>query len=171
MAVDSLNDVARLEEQLRITRRVLEEIRAVYEQRTARPFAEMLLREKRRSERYNHYFSIMLVSSEKVGALEMLHTSAGSLRVSDILGLVDGEGRYHSLHRAGNGLEGLAQMAQPNGDEAVGVVLPETDRDGAETVARRLRSVMAVDDEVKIGLAVYPDDGTNAEELLAMAAA
>jgi hypothetical protein len=52
----------------------------------------------------------------------------------------------------------------------VGIILPETDRKGGEITTRRLSSVLADEEEVTIGIAVYPDDGTSPQELLKSAA-
>ena len=83
-------------------------------------------------------------------------------------------------------LRGTATTGRPSdivgrygGDEFV-AILPETDRDGAVSVANRILAVVSLERvlaerggglpfALSIGLAVFPDDGRNKEELLACA--
>jgi hypothetical protein len=167
--VVSGDEVTRLEAKLRATQALLEEVRAAVHPRPALTFLEALLVEKHRAERYNHYFSVLLLASARLSAPEMLSMAAGCLRVSDLVGIVDGEGRFHMFPRADGALEDLSPAALSDEARQVGVILPETDRAGLECALERITSFLTADDEVRVGLAVYPEDGTAPEELLRMA--
>ena len=52
----------------------------------------------------------------------------------------------------------------------VGIVLPQTDRNGALRAVERLSAVLPSHEQVRIGMAVYPDDSTIPDELMAIAA-
>ncbi|MHC4481675.1 MAG: hypothetical protein ACYS1C_12005, partial [Planctomycetota bacterium] len=120
--------------------------------------------------RYNHYFSLLVLSSVKLSALAILCRVSGTVRGSDIVGLVDREGRYHRAARTGNSSPRLFAPSDGQTAQMVGIILPETDRRGGEITTERLGAVLAADEEVTIGMAVYPDDSTSPEELLSIAA-
>jgi hypothetical protein len=65
--------------------------------------------------------------------------------------------------------------AQAEDDDAVhqrvAVILPETSREGAEVALARLTNQCRRLQDLSLGLAVYAEDGTNPQELLAKAAA
>ena len=170
MATD--DGLASLQETLRATRRLLDEARARAraEQASAPLVLEALNQEKRRSERYNHYFSLAMLRSQKLTAVDLLRTAAGVFRGSDLVGVVDAGGRLHLLGCGGRTLESILSFAADHGDVSVAAVLPETDRGAAGCALRRFEGMLTTDDGVGIGLAVYPDDSTDVEELLRMAA-
>jgi len=131
-------------------------------------FAEWLMQERQRCERYNYFFSVVMLTSPKLSAWEIVNRISGSLRKSDDLGTVDGKGRYRCL---GSSRE-LARegQAQPQRQEMVGIVLTQTDRNGALRAVERLSAALSGQEQVRIGMAVYPDDSTIPEELMAIAA-
>jgi diguanylate cyclase (GGDEF)-like protein/PAS domain S-box-containing protein len=127
-----------------------------------REFMDMLEREVRRAERNLRRFTVLL------------------LDVNDLKGINDRHG-----HLAGNRvLKRLAaalkeqcrgtDMAARYGGDEFGVVLIESDLRMAQQVAQRIESRLRNDvDEpplsVSIGIGVFPEDGRNAQELLAVA--
>jgi diguanylate cyclase (GGDEF)-like protein len=81
------------------------------------------------------------------------------------------------LHRIADAIRGAARdgdvVARYGGDE-IALILPATDRDGALEAGRRLRrQVRSVDNamgvDVTVGVAVYPDDASTQDDLLARA--
>ena len=156
------DEVRSLERKLVTARTCFTELRALNGRVVAFPFAEWLQQEKQRSGRYNHYFSLLVLVSLRLSAPAILRRVSGSLRASDILGLVDGDGKCRLIDRIlGHGGHERYQM--------VGIILPQTDRTGAQITAKRLKSMLAAEEEVSIGMAVFPDDSTDPEELLDMA--
>ncbi|MHC4787876.1 MAG: nucleotidyl cyclase domain-containing protein [Planctomycetota bacterium] len=125
------------------------------------------MRERHRCERYNCFFCLVVLASAKLSAVEIVNRINSIVRASDMLGLVDEEGRYHCC--------GLAQepqnaSQQPQG-KMVGIILPQTDRRGGWQALQRLSSMLPRHDQVRMGLAVYPDDSTSPDELVIIAAA
>jgi hypothetical protein len=161
----------RLRRDVDLARGLLEKVRDMGKDSSAPPFTEVLFREKQRAERYNHYFSVVVLVPEALDALEVLRRSAGLLRASDMVGIVDSDGQYHPLAPGGTGPGRLAGLPASGHRQMVGVILPETDRPGAEIAARRLESVLVDDERVKIGIAIFPDDSTHVEDLVSIAAA
>jgi len=169
--VGAEDDIARLRSELRITRALLEEIKGLTEQTIAPPFAEVVLQERRRAERYNHYFCLVTLSSPKVDAMEVVRRASQALRSSDTVGIVDAKGRYYALSWfRGASLPPVSVAEQP-GKAVVGMILPETDRKGAESAVQRVSGNLTDAGQVKVRMAVYPEDSTNVEDLVAMAVA
>ena len=137
---------------------------------TAHPFEEAVLLEQLRAERYNHYFTVALLSSANLAMSDLLRPVAHATRRSDVLGLLDAEGRYHRVEAdreraiCAEGLDLLAAGWR------VGIVFPETDRAGAAVVLRRVMSSLTVEDGVSARCAVYPEDGTSPKDLISVAA-
>lgn len=167
--MDNRTDLARLQQQIDMTRTVLEQTGAMAMQMATLCFSEVLFQEKRRSERYGHCFSVVTAASDRVGVTELLNRVVGSLRGSDILGIVDGNGTYFRFGSAGDVLK--QGGVETRGETMVGVILPETDREGAQNAVQRLDARMSPGEDVSIGMAVYPDDSTDLKELLAIATA
>lgn len=104
----------------------------------------------------------------------------GFKMVNDRLGHSAGDGVLRAIATRGVGaIRPSDTFARIGGDE-FGVVLPDTDREGARTVVERIRS--AVDATItvdasagdvrvsgSVGLAVFPHDGSSAQELVAAA--
>jgi len=66
--------------------------------------------------------------------------------------------------------EGVLAFAADHADASVAALLPETDRAAAGCALRRFEAMLTGDEAVRIGLAVYPLDGTESAQLLRMAA-
>ncbi|MHC4591314.1 MAG: nucleotidyl cyclase domain-containing protein [Planctomycetota bacterium] len=129
--------------------------------------SDWLLQERRRAERYNSFFSLMVLASPRLSAEEILGRIAGAMRASDVLGVVDAEGRYHCL---GGSRRLPAQSRDASAGEAVvGVILPHTDRKGLQCAVGRLSVLLPSHDQVSIGMSVCPDDSNRPEELVAIA--
>jgi hypothetical protein len=132
-------------------------------------FLDVVAFEQRRSERYNHYFVIALLSPMKVGLRELVRTAAKALRASDLLGSVEPDGTFHVdwAHLSGRNHESY-WLSQPD-KSVLGIILPQTDRPGANTALRRITGMLGTDEAVSVRYAVYPDDSTDPSELLAIA--
>ncbi|MHC4480148.1 MAG: nucleotidyl cyclase domain-containing protein [Planctomycetota bacterium] len=164
-------EVKELQEKLSITQALLAEVRTASQRLVALPLTEWLTWEKARSARYNHYFSLLTLSSPRISAAALLRRISGFLRDSDILGLLDTEGRYHCVGRFGDTLQKLREDEREQHYEKVGIILPETDRDGTETALERLKGMVAAEEAVSFRMAVFPDDGTDPRELARAASA
>ncbi len=115
-------------------------------------YRELLSFEKERSERHNHYFAIcgLLITG---------------LCEGDLVGLVQSHLRASDYVFTAKDLSG-ANLLSSN----IGVLMPETNRRGAQVVKSRLAQFCQIREfKTQIGLAVYPDDGTHPEELLMVA--
>jgi len=164
--VGAHDEIARLQHEVRMTRALLDEIKTLAAQTVAPAFAQMLAQERRRCERYNHYFCLVTVFSGKVGAPEILKRARRALRSSDLLGLVGRNGSVAALRATAPGAASAGQAAAP----IVGIILPETDRRGGQIAVDRVSSNLADTEEVTIRMAVYPEDGTDVADLLALTA-
>ena len=164
------DELSALREELQITRACLEQVRAAAERATVPTFIEVLDREHHRCQRYNHYFSLVVASSSQIGAAEMLKRLLHAVRSSDVLGMVDEEGRYHVLNVSGEVLASVYDRVTAPGKAQVGIILPETDRGGAQAALDRMSSNLSAAEQVRMGLAVYPDDSTSVPELIRLAA-
>ncbi len=161
----------RLEERLRATRVLLDEVKAISERNSPIPFAHVLMQEKQRAERYDRSFSVVVLKPGRLDVFEALVCTAETLRASDVVGSVDSEGNYRPLRtrpaeEPGDGMQKLHEQG-----EIVAIILPETDRYGAECAATRLRNALIARDRVKVGVAAFPEDGTEPDALIRIAAA
>ncbi len=165
--VGAHDEIAKLQHEVRITRALLDEIRGLASQAVVPAFAQMLLQERRRSERYNHYFCLVTVASANVGPAEILKRARRALRSSDLLGLVarDGGGAAPRADEEPAAIPAAAAAAP-----VVGIILPETDRRGGQVAVDRMSSSLADAEQVTIRLAVYPEDSTDVADLLALTA-
>ena len=159
-------DGGRVHEELRVTVARLRALEAAVAGGWLSSFTERLTHEKLRCERYNHYFSVLLISPGKARVRSLFKRVRGSLRSSDLVGLVGGPLAYRWLFRAD-----CPRNWRGVNVRAVGVLLPETDKSGARTATERLQGLMAPQEEVKIGFAVYPEDATDPLELIRIASA
>jgi len=130
-------------------------------------FLEVVDDERARSERYNHYFSVVLLRADSQDAAELLRSVRSQLRGSDIVGMVLPGGEYVRERAGGGRPQSLVDWTGIYG--AVGILLPETDREGARIALSRIVALLNADESVKVGCAVYPEDSTDAGELLARA--
>ncbi len=151
---DSLNElkarVERLQTMLRVTRQTLLA-------QAAMGFADKARYEKQRSERYNHFFTLVsfeFPGEEMDSRLEELRHSFRNTDVVDLMAGRDG-GVQSSSRRSDGGCR-------------VGVIMPETNGKGAAAALERTSGVWKTEG-VKLGLAVYPDDSIDPDELMRLA--
>jgi len=163
------NRAATLKAELCALREQIKELEAASKAAAAPSLLERLQEEGQRCDRYNHYFALLTLASPTVGAKDILTKIKGSLRASDVVGIVDAEGGYHRFPRLSGAVEAGSCATVARDEERAVIILPEADRKGAEEAVRRLSGVLTAKEEVTFGLAVYPVDSTNVEELLAAA--
>jgi len=132
-------------------------------------FLNVVEDERARSERYNHYFCVVLLRADKMEMGELLRNVRSHVRGSDIVGIMLPGGRYIRQRRASRPVHLPVDSAGLLG--AVGVLLPETDGEGAKVALKRILSLLAAEQDVRVGYAVYPEDSTDASELLSLASA
>ncbi|MBI5138022.1 MAG: GGDEF domain-containing protein [Nitrospirae bacterium] len=131
-------------------------------------FKQRLDMEVRRSERFGHPFSLLMVDIDQFKQVNDTHGHpTGDEVLCDLARLLRGT------------LRGIEPAARYGGEEFA-VILPETDLHGALTTAERLRAAaagMAVPTQngqevaitVSIGVATFPDHGGDARTLVAKA--
>jgi diguanylate cyclase (GGDEF)-like protein len=131
-----------------------------------RYLALTLAKEIDRAQRFQRPLSVLMVDIDRFKDVNDAH---GHLRGDEVL--VELTRRMLSKIRGE-----IDTLARFGGEEFV-IVLPETPREGARVVANKLRRAVRakpfvsdvgtdVTATVSIGVAVYPDDGTSAEELI-----
>ncbi len=114
-------------------------------------FETMLKREIRRSQRHNHYFATAMLLLDQERMSDCIWVARNCFRETDLLGLVP----------SGEDEKGQRRFF-------LGVLMPETNRDGGITAAARaMRALQAEEDGY--GLSVYPDDATDLDGLLKQA--
>jgi len=101
-------------------------------------FLDVVAFEQRRSQRHNHYFVVAFIGPKQVALRELARTAAKSLRASDLLGPVGMDGRFH-WDCPFDGRKALGSQWPEWAEHGVlGIILPETDRSGAEVALRRI---------------------------------
>ena len=126
---------------------------------------ETLTAETCRSLRYNHFFSVVVLKCRADRPESVCDRIRRHLRGTDHVALL-GPGE------AGDTGEPAAAPAQSGScDCLIVAALPETDAAGARPVVRRLRSCLPEAADLRIGLAVFPDDGSDPWRLVTRAAA
>jgi GGDEF domain-containing protein len=159
----------KLRTELGVARSLLDAVRASLKAPVFGSLSEMLLREKCRAERYKHRFAVVVMVSDCAYDLVGFRGLTNCLRASDLIGVMDG--RTSSLpERLSEDLGSLDETVVKLGEQVLAVILPETDRAGAQVVAGRLKAEVADSHHFRIGTAVYPDDAAELEGLLAIAA-
>jgi diguanylate cyclase (GGDEF)-like protein/PAS domain S-box-containing protein len=124
-----------------------------------REFMDTLERELRRAERSRHSFAVMLLDLDDLK------------QVNDRLGHLTGNRALKRLAAAmGEQCRATDLVARYGGDEFA-VVLIDSDQQMAEQVAQRIETSLRNDGgeppiTVSIGIAVYPNDGRTAQDLL-----
>lgn len=132
-------------------------------------FLDVVAFEQRRSQRHNHYFVVAFLGPKEVALRELARTAAKSLRASDMIGPVSMDGRFH-WDCPFDGRKALAAPWPEWAEHGVlGIILPETDRSGAEVALRRIASQFGENGAISVRYAVYPDQSTDPSELLAIA--
>ncbi len=123
--------------------------------------AEDLLRtlrqETRRCLRYNHFCSLILVSCRADRPAGVYDRIRGRLRDTDHVELLRGRA--------------AAQTEEAEERCSIAAVLPETSAEGAKVALRRVLTLLPDLEEVRSGVAVYPDDETDPRGLLRVASA
>lgn len=129
-----------------------------------RAFSRILERESIRSLRYSHPYSILMVDSDNLKAINDTHGhEAGNRLLKHLVNQIQSVLRISDV------------MARYGGDEFV-ILLPETDAEGAEEVAERMRQVLQnapfevngkkVPTTVSVGISSYPDHDEDVQRLL-----
>ena len=124
-----------------------------------REFVDTLERELRRAERSRHSFALLLLDLDDLK------------RVNDHLGHLAGNKALKRLAAVMHEQCRATDLAARYGGDEFAVVLIDADKEMAEHVAQRIESCVRADGgtppiSVSIGLAVYPGDGTTAQDLL-----
>lgn len=133
-----------------------------------RALEERLEHEVRRSARYRHLFSLMMLD---VDEFKQVNDTFGHPKGDEILRKI--------AERLSAAVRETDFLARYGGDEFT-LLLPETDHETAEKLGERLKSeILKFREEHKfltqiplglsIGLAVFPDDGVRGEDLLQVA--
>ena len=133
------------------------------------PFTELLLRESARAERYNHFFSVLVIQTDDMDVTEAMRRTRDRLRACDMAGILDEDGICHRLPLQGRNSDQLPDAVPRGANLPLVVVLPETGRDGAEIVEKRIQKRLMDDGNTRVGIAIYPDDSTRPENLLDIA--
>jgi|GEM_PF-5263888 len=109
--------------------------------------------EKERSERHNRFFILFGLTVDGFAGKGLVELLQNELRSSDYVFVVkDSCDPFHNVSLK------------------LGILLPETDLQGAEIVKERLATLFRVNSiPIQMKQAVYPDDATEPEQLLKMA--
>lgn len=133
-------------------------------------FTARLAEEARRAERYVRHFAVIFVSCRRANPRDVFNNIRPQLRCTDIVEVI--RGRQHKpsgdVYAAP---VGGSKDGGPTPRDQVAVILPETDRAGAEVVVDRLRSHLMAMPDLRLGLSTYPEDSESPHDLLAKAAA
>jgi hypothetical protein len=121
-------------------------------------FRARLAEEARRSERYNRHFSVIFVSCQETQARQIFNSIRPFLRCTDVVEVI--RGKVGTADEAEGGQE----------RERVAFIMPETGRAEAEPVLDRLQQELSDLPGLRLGLAVYPENAQNPQDLLALAA-
>lgn len=156
-----------LRQELAAIRLLLEEVKSLAEHWSPPRLRDVIQREAHRAERYNHYFALVVVASREMSLPDLLERVPAALRASDAIGVFGPRGRYWRVTRPQNRADGALPHAVREGTRSkVGILLPETDRSGAGTAVNRLSNALAGADDIRFGTAVYPEDGTEPDQLI-----
>lgn len=121
--------------------------------------------EARRCQRYNLFCSLMFMSC-RTNSPQMVYSRVKrQLRATDYTELV------HERSGEGAGGRSADSCAGAKGRCRIAAILPETDARGARIALDRLRGSLRDIADLKLGFAVYPDDGSDASQLLQRAVA
>jgi diguanylate cyclase (GGDEF)-like protein len=124
-----------------------------------REFMDRLEREVHRAERSNHSFTLLLLDLN------------GLKRINDLRGHLAGNHALKRLAAVMNEHCRSTDLAVRYGGDEFAVVLIDSDKGMAEQVAQRIQAGLRADKEepslsVSIGIAIYPDHGRTAAELI-----
>jgi len=109
----------------------------------------------------------------KVLRNEINRANRGGSKATLVLIVVEGVGRGKIIECAEQASRQLREIdtVMELGENTIALVLPLTGRDGAQVVVNKLELAGVLQGVWTCGIAVYPDDGENGEELLARAEA
>lgn len=154
----------RLQDEVQHLRALAGELKESLESELSLRFRERLEEEVKRSERYNHFFSLLAFRTDGDETVDLYERVQSRLRRSDVVTVVRVDGVTE---------EGEARLLQEAaaGDEAgdcrsVLILLTETGWQGATTAAQRLKQDLLNFKDAKAGVAVYPEDSADPEDLL-----
>lgn len=129
-----------------------------------RAFSAMLQRAFKQAVRHNHPLSVVMIDSDNLKSINDAHGHEAGNRLLQ-----------HLVRCVRDELRGSDVMARFGGDEFI-VLLPETNRRGAQDMSERIRKAVEasrfdirggdVNTTVSIGIACYPEDGGNLEVIL-----
>ncbi len=129
---------------------------------------ELLREEMRRAERYNRPLSVLMVDVD------------GFKSFNDAYGHPSGDELLRTVaHLLRSGVRTVDRIGRYGGEEFI-IVMPETHKDDAFLLAERLRSAMEqrafmlvageeIHRTVSVGVASYPEDGLNPQEVISRA--
>lgn len=117
-------------------------------------FTRRLEKEVCSSMRYNHFFTVAVFQSGESDANMLFRILRENTRSSDIIELIP----ENSSH-----IEPLAE-----GNE-VGIILTETGPDESRLALERIVNAVVYSDDIRYGIALFPDDSTDADTLLDIA--
>ncbi|MFC1805453.1 hypothetical protein ACFL09_00545 [Planctomycetota bacterium] len=131
-------------------------------------FLGRLGEEAERSLRYNHFFTVAILASYRTSPDDIHDRVKTLLRQTDFVTVIDAEsdeGTRKLRSRGGAGSRAARALKR----QWVVAIFPETNREAANCVFRRLKGVLLSAHDVVWGFAVYPDDSTAPKELLKLA--
>jgi len=147
----------------------LTELRARVKQLTRKEstnlFVDSLNYETKRSLRFNHFFVLAVLRCGRRDPQDVFRRVKHELRCTDIVDVIEDQKR-ESVDASGSRVE--RRQVERNGSK-IAALLPETDRAGAAAAVYRLKAALPNIEDVRIGLAVYPDDSTEPAQLLKLA--
>ncbi len=131
-------------------------------------FLARLAEEARRAERYGRRFSVIFISCRQANPREVFNNVRPRLRCTDIVEVIRGR----STATSGEAYAAsVADATDTTPRDQVAVIMPETGRRGTVVALDRLRSELVALQDLRLGMAVFPDDAKNPHKLLSLAAA
>ncbi len=122
----------------------------------AKAFACRVGEELQRSERYNHFFTVIVFQIAGGGCDSFLRAIKDNLRFSDLTVQIP------------PGYAGRPKSRESVKQNEIGIILPETGPEGAKYVFEKLKWAVNCD-RTKCGYAIFPDDSRNPHNLLELA--
>jgi len=156
-------EVAELKAVLRATRRVLSS--------RGETFVEKVEQERARCERYNHFFALVSFECAREALDDVLERIRSVVRKVDVVGVISDGGDAEKEEAPDENPGGLVENpGKATRTGRVGAIMPETDRTGALAASTRALAALEKTREGGVLIAVYPDDATDARELVRLVA-